>query len=58
MSLDYKIEIQCDDCGKDITNLRDTETYCYHCHEELKDKISELEKELDEANAKISMLEE
>ena len=49
MSLDYRIEIQCDDCGKDITNLKDSETYCYHCHEALKDKIIELEGDLERA---------
>lgn len=58
MSLDYRIEIQCNECGKDITTMRDSETYCWHCHEALKDKISELEEKLEKAQDKINELEE
>jgi chaperonin cofactor prefoldin len=39
--------IDCDTCGKDITNMRNQAVHCDYCVDELKDKINTLENDIE-----------
>jgi hypothetical protein len=48
--------IECDMCGKEITNMNDSETYCYHCFLELEAKISDLEDDIKDLQNELDKL--